>query len=490
MGYETELTQITGPSGKSFRVYEDASGNIQIETNGTYTTTGELIPSVRVDPVTGRNTLITADGRLYPLSLEEIGVSGSAIVGQLSTSGLTGSAGTVGSAPTTAALSAEVLDDGLNTFKVVNAADSNFALVAFPTMGASAGIKDGRFALRVYIPDYTLCQQIVVYAGVEAALTNHYIATYRPSGMFAYNGWHTIPLPGQWTTGAGAPDWKTIKKIQMRLYPTSVGTVCTWYVGRWEHSWVSRGKLLIIADDGQDTWFSRGVPLLDKFDLKHTVSIIADKIDSGGFVTSTQLSSAYNNGHDISPHGMTGAANNLSELADADAIKAEIKYHKDALLARGYKRGNDLYVYPQGVMHKSAGDTVVFDALNELGFKGARGSEASGQNRHGKHHVAPFKTSSQFWSLSNLGHDSTADGVGSAMVTAVMARIRNLGQYGITGCLMLHGVIAPGATPAGGTQINADDLESLLSEIAKDVRGDLYGYDVVTWSQFKQSIGI
>ena len=72
MGYETELTQITGPSGKSFRVYEDASGNIQIETNGTYTTTGELIPSVRIDPVTGRIDIQGPQGAINNLQKAKI----------------------------------------------------------------------------------------------------------------------------------------------------------------------------------------------------------------------------------------------------------------------------------------------------------------------------------------------------------------------------------------------------------------------------------
>lgn len=44
MGYETELTEVVGPSGKSFRVYEDSSGNIQLRLGGTYTTNGYSVP--------------------------------------------------------------------------------------------------------------------------------------------------------------------------------------------------------------------------------------------------------------------------------------------------------------------------------------------------------------------------------------------------------------------------------------------------------------
>ncbi len=53
MGYETELIELVGPSGKSFRAYEDANGDIQVKVNGTYVTDGNPVVTAGTDPVTG-----------------------------------------------------------------------------------------------------------------------------------------------------------------------------------------------------------------------------------------------------------------------------------------------------------------------------------------------------------------------------------------------------------------------------------------------------
>lgn len=457
--------------------------------NWESSTSGGSEVFAQVDASTGGMTL-SAGTKTIPI-VDTIGVCGAALVGQ-GASGITASAGTVGSAPTTAALSSEVLDpEGNQTFKIINAVGSNFVLTVYPTLSTAPGIKAGRFGIRVYVPDYTKCLQIVVYAATEAGITNYFSATYAFAGMNAYNGWHTVPLPEQFSVGGGVPDWKTTKKIQMRLYSADTSTVATWYVGGWEHSWVARGKLLITADDGMDSWFNRGIPILDKYGLKSNAAIITSKIDGAGFATRAQLLAAYNNGHDMVVHGCQGSVNNLSELADAAAIKAEIQYHRDNLISWGMSRGADYYVYPQGVAHKTAGDTVVFDALAELGFKGARASAATGVNRIGfPYHREVVGSTTRKWMHTNVGHDSVADGVGSSMITAVMARIRALGTSGLVGHLMLHNVIAPGATPTNGVDINADDLEDLCAAIVADIRSDAYGYDVVTWSEYKMILGL
>lgn len=62
MGYETELTELVGPSGKTLRVYEDVDGNVQMELNGTYTTVGDPVVTANINHLTGVITFAKPDG--------------------------------------------------------------------------------------------------------------------------------------------------------------------------------------------------------------------------------------------------------------------------------------------------------------------------------------------------------------------------------------------------------------------------------------------
>lgn len=55
MGYETEISEVIGPSGKTFKIRENSSGSLVAEINGDYRTTGNPLASYAVN---GSGTVI------------------------------------------------------------------------------------------------------------------------------------------------------------------------------------------------------------------------------------------------------------------------------------------------------------------------------------------------------------------------------------------------------------------------------------------------
>lgn len=49
MGYETEISEVIGPSGKTFKIRENSSGSLVAEINGDYRTTGNTLAAYQTD---------------------------------------------------------------------------------------------------------------------------------------------------------------------------------------------------------------------------------------------------------------------------------------------------------------------------------------------------------------------------------------------------------------------------------------------------------
>ena len=122
-----------------------------------------------------------------------------------------------------------------------------------------------------------------------------------------------------------------------------------------------QGFVSINFDDGYESAYVNGLPILDKAGLKSTQFIITDLLDHSGYVTTDQLMAMYASGHEIGAHTRTHP--HLSTLTE-DQQRSEILGSFDDLVSLGMRP--EFFAYPYG----DYDNTTVF--VTRMAFLGAR----------------------------------------------------------------------------------------------------------------------
>jgi peptidoglycan/xylan/chitin deacetylase (PgdA/CDA1 family) len=125
------------------------------------------------------------------------------------------------------------------------------------------------------------------------------------------------------------------------------------------------GMVSINFDDGYQSMFDNGLPILDAAGLKSTQYIITQKVGTDSYVTLDEVMQMYNNGHEIGVHTRTHP--NLTTLTDAQ-MTDEILGAKQDLISWGIMPTT--LAYPYGG-YSPAVEAVVLSA----GLRGARDSD-------------------------------------------------------------------------------------------------------------------
>lgn len=327
----------------------------------------------------------------------------------------------------------------------------------------------GRVGAWVYVPDYTLLSSIVVK--VSHGVTNYSAGAFQ-TYSFAdadkmFNGWHFVGFDLAEFSGAyGTPDWTAnIAAVRLSITQNSSSPAVV-YIDKWVSGWVAKARIMITADDGWRSWFDYAIPVLNALGLKSTAAIISAQVDSDTqWVTSAQLASAYAAGHDLVAHG-ANAMSDVSFASDADRL-ANINTNKDYLTSRGYTRGTEFYVWPNGVHYLAGSPDGMHQLLASAGFLAARGTTSPKTHKHA------IGTSDQKWLLPIIGAWA------SDSVATLKSRIDSSITYGATGILMYHDIVLSGAT---GVQSNLSSFYQVMEYIAQKRASGLC--DVITASQF------
>jgi peptidoglycan/xylan/chitin deacetylase (PgdA/CDA1 family) len=125
------------------------------------------------------------------------------------------------------------------------------------------------------------------------------------------------------------------------------------------------GMVSINFDDGYQSMYDNGLPILDAAGLKSTQYIITQKVGTDSYVTLDEVMQMYNNGHEIGVHTRTHP--NLTTLTDAQ-MTDEILGAKQDLISWGIMPTT--LAYPYGG-YSPAVEAVVLSA----GLRGARDSD-------------------------------------------------------------------------------------------------------------------
>lgn len=378
------------------------------------------------------------------------------------TSGLNLSALNGGSAT----ISTEISRSSTSTLKCV----SNGASLMEVRKTAAFSMPGRKMGIWVYVPDYTAISSFLLYVGSSgfAAFSNF---TYSfASTDKQYNGWHFIDTqPDNWT--GGTPTDFTIAQADFKIRITPAGASgCTCYFDVIEYGYRNRTKALVSFDDGYaSAWTdSNGIAYANSLGIRCSLGIIAEQIDSvATWLTSSELAAVYAAGNDLLPHGATS----LGTIKLYPAIVADLKTNRNFLADRGYTRGVNHYIYPNGVYQIAAGDPTIANALTEVGITGfARGTSTP----------ITFPTRIGNGNLKLLPIIGLSAGESpSTILTRVDAAIAR----GQSFCLMFHDVIA-GAT--SGISVNSTDLKTIFDGLSTRMKQGLL--DCETYSSFYNKI--
>ncbi len=228
----------------------------------------------------------------------------------------------------------------------------------------------GRIGVWVYVVNYALLTSIRVdVSHADTAYTNgaYFVYTFADDDK-SFNGWHFICADKAAMTAVGTPDW-TADVGAIKLTITQAGATATKVnLDRIVTSWGSKPKFIIMEDTAKASWFTYGLPILDRLGLKSTVGVVASLVGTSTYATEAQLMGAIGRGHEFA---VSGAAD-LTGLADAATASADIATNKLYLTARDLLGSHTCYAWPAGVYEATAGDQTYINLLIAQGFTCAR----------------------------------------------------------------------------------------------------------------------
>ena len=241
------------------------------------------------------------------------------------------------------------------------------------------------------------------------------------------------------------------------------------------------GRLAIVADDGYASWLRLGLPIIQSYGFKSTMSIITNNVGNtaGGYVSLSDLQAYVELGNECVAHGPSLNATNLfaapytttaERLADMVAARDYLIMHD--LTGR---EGAKCYIWPQGVYASTNGEADLLDAMQEAGFRRGRVAMAatSTPSNRSQHIRGLSPLCHQRLTLPILGHTyqglagTADDATETTNINAIITSIQALATNGSDGTLMLHKVVARGAATggAGTIEIETDRLITLCDAI-------------------------
>ena len=310
-----------------------------------------------------------------------------------------------------------------------------------------------------------------LYLGADSAFATSFLYG-TPTQKFSQPGWFSR-APGKdagaatkWTVAGGSPVFgtTTFTHLRVRLNISSNGDM-PWieFYGMEYAADPAASAFVLTVDDGYDNNYTIGAPTFEKYGMRGSFGIIANKIGTAGYMTWAQLQDLRDRGHECVVHGCRDDVANLSLLPNSDAILSEVKYQRQALIDNGLNVNGsaNVYVYPQGIFETVARDTTIRNALAAAGFVGGRAANQTladqGRNRYG---VDP-------WQVNVIGHSWVSDPSEAANITTLQGSINAGANDRRDVVLMLHKFVT--AAAANSLEIRQSNLELLLASAAANV---------------------
>jgi len=268
----------------------------------------------------------------------------------------------------------------------------------------------------------------------------------------------------------------TYTNSRMRFTPGAGTTEAEVYLyGAWVDSFNEKPSIVICADDGHETFYDSGLPLVERYGMRASLGYVHDWVGDSGYMTVAEWSTAISNGHEANVHGPKSGKSSLRDyFADFTgydsayaAILADIEYNRDGLRAAGLAANNSdlIYVYPQGFFRHASDYTNsdILDAVLEAGMIGGRIASFQGSNISD-----PIGWNRSRYLMPILGHTWNYSSNETNNIADLSLRIQREIADGHSVILMFHKIAA---SPDASEEITAENLKILL-EIAAELIAD------------------
>lgn len=295
----------------------------------------------------------------------------------------------------------------------------------------------------------------------------------------AANGWdgvHVIaPMnsaTAEWAAvGAGSfSSTMTVCRLRFGRKASPTGTTRIWIYEVAEDEKQSLPAIYIGADDGHMTWYTDGLPILEKYGFSSYLAYIRDgQNGTTRMRDGVEWIDAINRGHHAVTHGCRSGIASLRDYftgfapftSPLGAMQADIAYQQAGMAAAGLDpsgRGRRFYALPQGFHQPSsgAGDDTIVQAMEAQGIVAAR--RATVENglviNGGGRGMSLY--------LPIIGH-SYAGGSEATNIANLVARMQAEIAAGRSCIFMFHEVRA---APATAEQITPANLETIVAAAA------------------------
>ncbi len=228
----------------------------------------------------------------------------------------------------------------------------------------------------------------------------------------------------------------------------------------------SRAAFVVGADDGLASWYTLGLPILEKYGLRAYIAVIYDKIGQPGYMTMAQMKDAVARGHQCVVHWCRGSAPNLRSFTTYDDLYAEISYHQNGLVSSDLARDGSqyIYIYPQSIYDLTTGDDTILRVLHDLKMVAARTTFTPVYPKQFELRRNRLDGKSAF-AIPIIGHTWSATDETTNNANIVQS-IHTCGLERRDAWLMYHNVTA---SPVNGQDITPTNLEAHCAAIAEEM---------------------
>lgn len=164
--------------------------------------------------------------------------------------------------------------------------------------------------------------------------------------------WYDISFSRKQFAVFGSPDWGNITKIILRGWTDTAGTPTIWFDGLAEYPQAKRGIVSLCFDDGWDSQYTTGLPILEKYNYQGTNFVIPSLLGDTNYQTEAQVEEFHKKGWDIAGHNAT----DLTTL-DAEVVEQGVRGSSEYLRNKGF-RGANIYAYPNGQNNEQVREIV------------------------------------------------------------------------------------------------------------------------------------
>lgn len=371
---------------------------------------------------------------------------------------------------------------------------SNNFEINLPVASEAFSAKD--IALEIYTPDISKVERMVIYVGTAgyAKFAYHSIYTaivpttqnpFAINGLTAYFVHEALWTKSGFTHPLGDLDCTQCK---LRVYVASGNTLTIGLRSIRASVMRKKARLAITADDGYSSFLRMGVPILQEYGLKSTMSIIYAAVGRPGYASLSNLQAYVAAGNECVPHGpnhpTTIGAGNLFTAWTTDAERLG-----DVIACRNYLVNNSLtsewgakcYIWPQGKYAETVTNLSFLKLMLDNGFSVGRTADGPHPVYHMQKNNALSPRNLQLLCGPIIGHTWTSSENEAANIGKIISYINEVAAAGGDATLMLHRVVGPDAA-VQQIQISSNRLRELCVAIKAQVdAGDL---DVVLYSEF------